>query len=69
MNFDDLFSSGECSICGEKNRIKYLPIFITGSEGIHVCPSCDLALAQFASHLRGVSIRSKKAFKIGQKKE
>lgn len=41
--------------------MKHLNIYIHGSEGIEVCPDCDIALTNHVSAIRSVAGRSKKA--------
>ena len=55
--------SAVCGLCQterwQHEELKPLPIFINGSEGILLCPDCDLAITNHISAMRSVACRSK----------
>lgn len=51
-----------CDVCGDgTRRIKSLPIYVNGSEGVSICFSCELDLANYIRSLQSVSHRTKKS--------
>jgi len=51
-----------CSLCGigvNKKDVKYLSIFVNGSEGIDACLHCRMLLTEFARALQSTATRSK----------
>lgn len=49
---------GVCTCCMEKKEdLKHLPIYLIGSEGIWICPSCDRLIRDFISEKRRDSLR------------
>ncbi len=52
---------GKCSVCGETGEVRYIDIFITGSEGTHICHNCEMAIVGFINSLRSTVSRSKLA--------
>jgi len=52
-----------CGICQSERwqheEFKHLPIYVNGSDGIVVCPDCDVALANHVSAMRSMACRAK----------
>ena len=52
-----------CTICQRKGPTRYLPLYITGSEGLDVCPDCEIDLVH---HVRALMYLAGVARKSGQ---
>lgn len=54
-----------CSICKERTRdVKFLPLYVIGSEGIQICVSCRNTLTEVA---KGMMLVASKAKMLGYK--
>ena len=54
-----------CSICQtnvEQDQLKHLSLYVNGSEGVEVCPSCDLTIRDYIIGLQRVATRSRLSF-------
>jgi len=53
-----------CDICGPLGdgirEMKYLPLFVLGSEGITVCHSCEMEMVTFVCMLRRMAGKARK---------
>jgi hypothetical protein len=52
-----------CDICHdpwENEKLKHLPIYVNGSEGVTICPYCQQNLTEFLRALRSTAARAKK---------
>ena len=48
----------QCTLCGcESDEIKYLPLYVIGSEGVWACLNCRIALTEAARGLMGTATR------------
>jgi len=61
-----------CYICwtekDEDNTLKDLPIYVSGSEGVEICFSCEMAIVQTIRNMAASAARSRKiAYKHSKK--
>jgi len=40
-----------CSLCRTSANTRFLPLYITGSEGINVCHDCEMKIVEFCRRL------------------
>lgn len=58
-----------CSLCFSENEITtHLSIYLTGSEGVELCPICRLDLTDHLRRLRSMANRTKKETYLNAKK-
>ncbi len=59
----DQLTPGVCSICLThkwlESELKHLDIYISGSEGIMVCPDCNIVITNTVSSMRSIACRAK----------
>lgn len=60
-----------CRVCGGEERpsmIRNINIYVTGSEGLNVCHSCEMHIVEYIRGLQMVAARAKLAgVKIGRR--
>lgn len=58
-----------CTICMDKEgETRHLPLYVMGSEGIHVCEQCAISLTNAAQSMMSVASKARKAgFKAGKR--
>ena len=49
-----------CTVCSEEKDCRFLPLFVTGSEGTHVCHSCEMNIVEFVRGMIRLSSKSRK---------
>jgi len=64
---------GQCSMCYQQDvMVRYINLYITGSEGIELCHPCEMVVVEFIRSFtsrclhvrRDAYIRVKKMFKV-----
>jgi len=48
---------GRCQVCGDMNDLKHLSLYVIGSEGLDICPSCEVVLVNMVRGLIEVGKR------------
>lgn len=52
----------ECSICGAEGETRHISIYVSGSEGINPCLSCELSIVSFVTSMRSTATRARLAY-------
>jgi len=60
---------GECTVCHTTGPLHHLELFVIGSEGEYLCPSCRLSLTEVLSQMKYMASRARKEMAIRMKKE
>lgn len=55
---------GGCRICGEKDTVRRINLYYSGSEGLMICETCEMNLVE---HVRGMVLIAGIARKAGYK--
>lgn len=55
---------GGCRVCGEKDLVRSINLYYSGSEGLTVCETCEMNLVE---HVRGMVLIAGIARKAGYK--
>jgi len=50
---------GQCSICGDKTKVRYKNIWLIGSEGIDVCMPCEKHMVKYLEDRKRHFVRQK----------
>lgn len=53
---------GWCRVCGGKDMIRNINLYVTGSEGLNVCFMCEMNIVEY---VRGVILLTGTARKLG----
>ncbi len=49
-----------CQICGAEEEIKFLPLYVSGSEGIDICHDCEMHIVEYLRSLIRLAFKSRK---------
>ena len=50
----------KCMMClKDKEKIKYIDLYVIGSEGLHICHDCEMELVGFVREKRGEAGKKK----------
>jgi hypothetical protein len=62
---------GQCRICHIDNEeLEHFSIYVTGSEGVHMCFMCKMSVTEYVRMLQSVSARAKMSgFKQGRQRK
>lgn len=55
---------GGCRVCGEKDTVRRINLYYSGSEGLMICETCEMNLVE---HVRGMVLIAGIARKAGYK--
>jgi len=56
---------GACMVCSQWTKVRHLPLYVIGSEGLTICHSCEMELITFIRALRiQKAIERKEQFKL-----
>ncbi len=50
-----------CRICFIETKLKHLPLYVSGSEGIDICHNCEMVLVEYLRSLIRIAERARKA--------
>ena len=45
------YHPGDCTICGSFTAVRYIDLYVIGSEGLKTCHPCEMKLVEFARKL------------------
>ena len=59
-----------CMMClKDKEKVRYIDLYIIGSEGLYICHDCEMEIVEFVRQKRIVSGRNKiKNYKLNKEK-
>jgi transcription elongation factor Elf1 len=43
---------GTCMVCNEKELVRYIDLYISGSEGLVICHDCEMMVVDTIQNLR-----------------
>jgi len=56
-----------CGICTEVTEVRHITLYITGSEGLNVCHSCEMLLVGYIRDMKSLVAKAKMlGVKIGK---
>jgi len=53
------WTNGVCRICEKETRVKHINLYVSGSEGLYVCQSCEIDIVALIRCLMNVALRGK----------
>lgn len=60
---------GECRICRQDDvLVRYIDLYVTGSEGLWACEACERRICEFVRSLQAVASTATLAYASRQKK-
>lgn len=57
-----------CGICTETTNVRYIDLYVTGSEGLNVCHECEMRLVSYVRDMKSLTAKVKlMGVKIGRR--
>ena len=60
---------GACMVCSQWTKVRHLPLYVIGSEGLTVCHTCEMKIVDFVRGMMREEVAKKKEqFKLKKRR-
>jgi len=61
-------TESRCMICSRIKQVRYIDLYVQGSEGLLTCHDCEMLVVQYILTLKGVAMRARRDYVLERNK-